>query len=78
MAFLKCLKTVCLPHTVLKLWQVCTSKARENFPADFGNHLVSAAYVKIWVDSIPQTGNVAGGAATSTGGKRFRTVFQLR
>jgi hypothetical protein len=31
MAFLN-LQEVCLPHTVLKLWQVCTLKARKNSP----------------------------------------------
>jgi hypothetical protein len=42
----------------LKLWQVCTLKARKNLPTVFGNHPFAEAYEKILADAIPQNGNV--------------------
>jgi hypothetical protein len=49
-------RTARLPHAVLMLWQVCTSKSRKNFFSVFGNYPVSEAYGKIIRDSIPQRG----------------------
>ena len=78
MAFLKCLKNGVSPAHRAQVMAGMYLDCKGKLPTAFGNQLVSAAYGKIWIDSIPQTGNVVGGVAASTGGKRFRAVFLFR
>jgi hypothetical protein len=75
------LKTARLPHAVLKLCQLCTSKARKNFLTIFGNNRVPAAYEKIAADSIPQRGKYPAGlpaAAAQRSGRQKLLPYRNR